>query len=377
MKSKLLIIGLLFSLGTFAQVPDNETFCLSDVVSQIWVPAGGGGSPTHPSCLNESFTYADGGCFNSYYNGGLSPYPQNSMLRFRNYGCYNPTVTVQAVTNITATTATGNGNVTNTGRPAVTSAGVCWSDQTLSPTLSNSYAVGNATSGAFTASITGLSAGKTYYVRSWADNGRTVVYSGTTVYFDTPAPAFTFTLSTSITGYSNIAASFSCSITVNSGSGSFSEIGFCWNTTGTPTTANSHITGTDNGYGTGFTGYTESLSACTTYHVRSYAIYNGTTYYGDEQDFTTTRPSGLSTLYFIDQFNYVNVTSSNVAYYAANHSGVTGSHEGQGTGYDSSIAYDGTGTDCTVIADGYYVMTDYSGSFYYAVQVTNGVITYL
>lgn len=80
-----------------------------------------------------------------------------------------PTVTTQAVTNIQTETATGNGNVTSDGGESITERGVCWKTST-GPTTSDSKATSSGTTGAFTASMTGLSANTLYYVRAYAIN---------------------------------------------------------------------------------------------------------------------------------------------------------------------------------------------------------------
>jgi len=81
----------------------------------------------------------------------------------------NPSVATQAVTNITAATATGNGNVTSDGGQAITERGVCWSTS-VNPTTSDSKATSAGTTGTFTASLTGLSSATLYHVRAYAIN---------------------------------------------------------------------------------------------------------------------------------------------------------------------------------------------------------------
>ncbi|MFA8433533.1 MAG: choice-of-anchor D domain-containing protein [Marinifilaceae bacterium] len=97
-----------------------------------------------------------------------------------------PTVTTQAVSSITATTATGKGNITALGTPNPTAHGVCWSTSE-NPTTANSKDDKGAASatGEFTASITGVSARTTYYVRAFATNDAGTVY-GNQVSFATP-----------------------------------------------------------------------------------------------------------------------------------------------------------------------------------------------
>jgi hypothetical protein len=96
-----------------------------------------------------------------------------------------PTVTTQAVSGISTISATGNGNITVLGLPNPTAYGFCW-NTTGTPTTADSKVDMGATSatGAFTASITGLTAGTTYYVRAFAINSAGTSY-GNQVNFTT------------------------------------------------------------------------------------------------------------------------------------------------------------------------------------------------
>ncbi|NTW32249.1 MAG: LamG domain-containing protein [Bacteroidetes bacterium] len=97
------------------------------------------------------------------------------------------TVTTQAVSSIAAATATGNGNITADGGATITERGVCW-NTSATPTTANSKAISAGTTGAFTVSMTGLTAGALYYVRAYAINSVGISY-GNQVTFSTPAPA--------------------------------------------------------------------------------------------------------------------------------------------------------------------------------------------
>lgn len=88
-----------------------------------------------------------------------------------------PSVTTQAVTNITGSTATGNGNIIDLGLPTATQHGHCWSI-TSPPTIVDSKTedgVPSAT-GAFTSAITGLTAATIYYIRAYATNSEGTAY---------------------------------------------------------------------------------------------------------------------------------------------------------------------------------------------------------
>ena len=196
-----------------------------------------------------------------------------------------PTVTTQAVTAIGATTATGNGNITDLGTPPPTQHGVCW-NTTGTPTTADSKTEQGPVSatGAFTSNMTGLSLNTTYYVRAYATDAAGTSY-GNQVSFATGAQVPTVTTqavtavgTTSADGHGNI---------TDLGSPNPTQHGVCWNTTGTPTTANSK---TEKGAvsATGaFASHMTGLSAGTTYYVRAYATNASGTSYGNQVSFAT------------------------------------------------------------------------------------------
>lgn len=116
----------------------------------------------------------------------------SSTINYSIYATYTaaasdnpPTVTTQAVSSIGETTATGNGNVTDDGGATITERGVCWSTSP-NPTTADSKATSAGTTGAFSASMTGLTASTTYYVRAYAINSEGTSY-GDQVSFTTDA----------------------------------------------------------------------------------------------------------------------------------------------------------------------------------------------
>lgn len=96
-----------------------------------------------------------------------------------------PTVTTQAVTNITETTATGHGNVISDGGSTITERGTVISTS-ANPTTADHKDTASGTTGAFTTSITGLSKNTTYHVRAYAINSAGTSY-GADVSFTTLA----------------------------------------------------------------------------------------------------------------------------------------------------------------------------------------------
>ncbi|NTW33083.1 MAG: hypothetical protein HGB12_10730, partial [Bacteroidetes bacterium] len=205
-----------------------------------------------------------------------------------------PTVSTQAVNNISITTATGNGTITADGGATITERGICWNISTT-PTTANSKATYSGTTGAFSTSMTGLNAGTFYYVRAYAINSVGISY-GNEVNFTTLATFPTVTTQ----AVSNIApATATGNGTVSTdGGATITERGVCWNTSTTPTTANNKTTstGTTGSFNSSLTGLTPG----THYYVRAYAINSVGISYGNEVNFTTLAPASVD-------WNYSNV----------------------------------------------------------------------
>jgi len=103
------------------------------------------------------------------------------------------TVVTAAVSDVTSTSASSGGNVTSEGGDPVTARGVCWGTST-DPTTADSHSTDGTGTGAFTSSITGLSANTRYYVRAYATNsGGTSYGSDVSFFYDTEAPVTTAT----------------------------------------------------------------------------------------------------------------------------------------------------------------------------------------
>ncbi len=79
------------------------------------------------------------------------------------------TLTTDEVTNITATTATSGGNITDDGGGNILERGVCWSTDP-NPTISDSKTSDGTGTGTFISDLTGLTPNTTYYVRAYATN---------------------------------------------------------------------------------------------------------------------------------------------------------------------------------------------------------------
>lgn len=193
-----------------------------------------------------------------------------------------PVLTTTDLLGISSTTATGGGNITSDGGATVIARGVCWSRNTM-PTVRVDSTTNNGTGlGIFTSSITGLSAGKTYYIRSYATNSVGTAY-GNQITFNTSAIIPTV-LTSAIKDITPATATSGGDVT-NDGGSTITARGVCWSTGQTPTVANSKSSD-----GTGIGNYSSTVNGLTpgtTYFVRAYATNSVGTAYGSQETFTS------------------------------------------------------------------------------------------
>lgn len=194
-----------------------------------------------------------------------------------------PTLTTTAASSITKYAASAGGTITSNGGSVITASGICWST-TATPTTSNSKTTDGTISGTFTSSITGLTAGTTYYVRAYATNAIGTSYGS--------VQSFT-TLSTSSNNPLLASTTTATSITANSamlggnvtdeGATQVSMRGLVY---GTSTGASTYSVTIGSGAGA-FTSTITGLTQGATYFVRSFATNVQGTSYGAETSFTT------------------------------------------------------------------------------------------
>lgn len=185
-----------------------------------------------------------------------------------------PTVTINTVTNITATSATCGGSISDNGGFSISDKGLVWST-TQYPTLDDSHVSFGSGSAPFTGAMTGLSIGTTYYVRAYATNSQGTAYSSTQRTFTTSngLPSVTTTAITLngdnvVTG-GNVTSDGGYPVTAR---------GICYGIYPNPDLTSAYTHTTD-GNGTGYYTSTFVLPANTTYYVRAYATNaNGTAY---------------------------------------------------------------------------------------------------
>ena len=200
-----------------------------------------------------------------------------------------PVLTTSAITNISKSSASSGGNISNDGGVSVTSRGVCWSTN-QTPNTVNSKTSNGTGIGSFSSNLTSLTSNTTYYVRAYATNSIGTGY-GQQVSFITSQNIGIPTITTSSPVLNIKATSASCGGNVtNEGGAAVTAKGSCWSTSSTPT-INDNKTNDGNGLGS-FTSSITGLSAGTTYYVRAYATNSAGTAYGSEINFTTNLAIG-------------------------------------------------------------------------------------
>lgn len=194
-----------------------------------------------------------------------------------------PTVSTGAVTNITTSSATGNGSIVSDGGNAVTERGFCWSTS-HNPSITGTHVVAEGDANDFSAALTNLSSNTTYYVRAYATNGTGTAY-GDEVQFTTLSISVPGVTTASVTNIGNTTATGGGNV-ISSGGATVTERGICWSTNHNPTISGSHA---NSGTGLGeFTASMTNLTPNTTYYVRAYAINSQGTAYGEEVNFKTS-----------------------------------------------------------------------------------------
>jgi uncharacterized protein (TIGR02145 family) len=193
-----------------------------------------------------------------------------------------PSVSTSIISNLTYSSATCGGTITNNQGAPILFCGVCWSTSP-NPTIINSKTVDSVAGGSFIAVLNGLLANTTYYVRAYATNKNGTGYGAVVTFTTTlvPAPTLSTSVISKIT-YSS--ATGGGTITDNYGLPILSG-GICWSTSQEPTIANNKtVDSITNGR---FTSALNGLITGTTYYVRAYATNKNGTGYGNTVMFTT------------------------------------------------------------------------------------------
>lgn len=204
------------------------------------------------------------------------------------------TLNTLPATNVKTTTVTLNGEILTDGSPKYSERGFVYSESSM-PTFEDCIKKVTSTltdSKKFSAIITGLTQGKTYYARAYAVNGEKEVYSTNENSF-TPSECLAQVTTQAVTDISRSAgrATFNGTI-VDSGEPIYTERGFVYATTHNPMVgSDTKVVAAGKGNGE-FSANVDNLQLGTIYYVRAYATNEQGIAYGEEKiaDFNAIMP---------------------------------------------------------------------------------------
>ena len=197
-----------------------------------------------------------------------------------------PTVQTDNVTSIGLNDALGAGNVTDEGGLSVTARGICLSSDPDPDVNDLVFPAGNG-SGAFTASLTGLESGSTYYVRAYATNSLGTAY-GSETSFTTITPSIPSVQTGNVSSVGLYDAMGSGNVT-DDGWLAVTARGICLSSDPQPD-LNDVVYSSGSGLGNYSVSLT-GLEAGSTYYVRAFATNSLGTAYGTQVSFTTITPT--------------------------------------------------------------------------------------
>lgn len=193
-----------------------------------------------------------------------------------------PELTDVTVSNIRTDGATVVSSVQSDGNSSVLASGFVYSKQT-NPTLDNGKVLQcDPASVELGKSITGLSEGTLYYVRSFATNAVGTAYSRSTQ-FTTLTVSVPQLSAVTVSNIGRTSATVSASL-LSDGNSSVSERGFCWATSPYPTVYDNKVACE---LESSFLTKLQNLPLLSTIHVRAYAINSKGIAYSEEVSFMT------------------------------------------------------------------------------------------
>lgn len=197
---------------------------------------------------------------------------------------YLPRLNTLEASEITSSSVTLYGEITDAGLPTYTERGFVYSSNST-PTFDNMIAkvTSPVTKDAkYSCELKGLSVGQTYYVRAYATNSVGTAYSTNEINFTTVLTLPTVeTLDIVDADIQKGTATFRGSV-ISAGEPAYSERGFVYGTIPEPTIYDNKVVASGVGVEGAYSVYMKNLPN-TTYYVRAYAMNQGGVVYGEQK----------------------------------------------------------------------------------------------
>jgi hypothetical protein len=271
-----------FSLGSIS----SSGVCWSTSAT----PTVGGGNLTLNTIIGSVFTSYITGLsagtlyyVRSYIISGIDTYYGN-QITLTTSSVLPIVTTTSTIASITISGATVSGNVSSDGGSTVTARGIQYS---LFPNMTSPGTSASGTgTGGFSATLTGLTLGTTYYVRAYATNTTGTSYGAIYNFTTLGGPLVETVIPYSITSST---AQVGCNI-LSIGGSVLTARGVVISTSPGPTLSTGSVF-SDLYYGSAVPQYLTKLTSLnkdTTYYIRAYATNTQGTSYGEELIFSTT-----------------------------------------------------------------------------------------
>ena len=216
-----------------------------------------------------------------------------------------PTISTKEISDITSTSATSGGNVTDNGGAEITTRGVCW-NITGTPTITDSKTTDGAGIGEFTSNITDLQPNTTYYVRAYATNSEGTAYGEERSFITTTVTSAPTVTTLAATNKTKSSAQLNGNVT-SDGNATITQRGFYWSKTNNTPDAGDNleiVSGTTGSYNKTISSLTENITYYYYYYYYYYycafATNSEGTATGGVQSFKTEEEQGGGTDSFTD-----------------------------------------------------------------------------
>ena len=199
---------------------------------------------------------------------------------------FPPTVTTDAITDITMSSATSGGNIPDDGGAAITAKGIVWHNSSM-PSVDDGQHLGMTSEGigdeSFVSNITGLEPNTQYYVRAYAINSQGVAYGEQRIFITLQDMSLPTVTTAEVTDITQTTAKSGGEVT-DSGNGDVLARGVCWSTEKNPTLDDFYV---ESGTGPGaFESNITGLILGQTYYVRAFATNASGRAYGNQVTFS-------------------------------------------------------------------------------------------